>query len=146
MLNQPYEVVATLLDKMVETNKTAQNKYEWNKLVAQVEVLSKRMMGLEEQAREKEKNFSLRECKQRKRHEDVQSDDTSSLIQQNLDEHDKNLNEMKENINMLNEVTTSNSMTIQLQDAQITHLMTIHYPPFAEDSPNNTMGDSEDEE
>jgi len=76
----------------------------------------------------------------------VQSDDTSSLIQQKLDEHDKKLNDMKENIDMLNEVTTSNSMTIRLQDAQITHLMTGHYPPFAEDSPNYTMGDSEDEE
>uniref|UniRef100_M1DPW0 Integrase core domain containing protein n=1 Tax=Solanum tuberosum TaxID=4113 RepID=M1DPW0_SOLTU len=146
MLNQPYEVVATLLDKMVETNKEAQKKYEWNKLVAQVDVLSKRVMGLEEQAREKEKNFSLRERKQRKRHEGVQSDDTSSLIQQKLDEHDKKLNDMKENIDMLNEVTTLNSMIIQLQDAQITHLMMDHYPPFAEDSPNYTMGDFEDEE
>uniref|UniRef100_M1DCL9 Uncharacterized protein n=1 Tax=Solanum tuberosum TaxID=4113 RepID=M1DCL9_SOLTU len=53
---------------------------------------------------------------------------------------------MNDNIEMLNETSTSNSMTIQLQDAQITHLMTGRYPPFAEDSPNYTMADSEDEE
>ena len=88
--------------------------------MAQVDVLSKRVTGLEEQAREKEKNFSLWECKQGKRHECVQSKNISSLIQQKLDEHDKKLNDMKDNIDMLNEVTTSNSMTIQLQDAQIT--------------------------
>ena len=53
MLNQPYNVVVTLLDKMVKTNKESKKKYEWDKLVVQVDVLSKRMMGLEEQAREK---------------------------------------------------------------------------------------------
>uniref|UniRef100_M1DT49 Uncharacterized protein n=1 Tax=Solanum tuberosum TaxID=4113 RepID=M1DT49_SOLTU len=146
MLNQPYEVVTTLFDNMVEASKETQKKYEWNKLVGQVDVLSKRVIGLEEQARKMEKDIPFRECKQGKRHEGVQSDVTSSLIQQNLDEHDKKLNDIKENIDMLNEVTTSNSMTIQLQDAQITHLMTGHYPPFAEESPNYTMGDSEDEE
>uniref|UniRef100_M1DE03 Uncharacterized protein n=1 Tax=Solanum tuberosum TaxID=4113 RepID=M1DE03_SOLTU len=93
-----------------------------------------------------ENNFSLRECKQGNRHEGVQSNDTSSLIQQKLDEHDKKLNDMKDNIDMLNEVTTSNSMTIPLKDAQLTHLMTDHYPPFTEDSPNYTMGDFEDKE
>uniref|UniRef100_M1DSW5 Uncharacterized protein n=1 Tax=Solanum tuberosum TaxID=4113 RepID=M1DSW5_SOLTU len=146
MLNQPYEVVPTLLDKIVETNKESQKKYEWDNLVVQVDVLSKQVTELEEQAREKENKFTLRECKQGKRHEGVQSNDTSSLIQQKLDEHDKKLNDMKDNIDMLNEVTTSNSMTIQLQDAQLTHLMTGHYPPFAEDSLNYTMGDFEDEE
>lgn len=29
MLNQPYKVIATLLDYMVETNKEAQKKYGW---------------------------------------------------------------------------------------------------------------------
>ena len=63
MLNQPYNVVVTLLDKMVKTNKESKKKYEWDKLVVQVDVLSKRMMGLEEQAREMETNFFLRRCK-----------------------------------------------------------------------------------
>lgn len=58
----------------------------------------------------------------------MQSDDTPLHIQQTHDDHDKKLNDMKENIDMLNEVTTSNSMIIQLQDAQITHLVTFHYP------------------
>uniref|UniRef100_M1DWM4 Uncharacterized protein n=1 Tax=Solanum tuberosum TaxID=4113 RepID=M1DWM4_SOLTU len=101
MLNQPYEVVTKLLDNMVEAGKETQKKYEWGKLVAQVDVLSKR---------------------------------------QKLEEQDKKLNDMKDNIIMLNETTTANSMTIQLQDTQINHLMTGQYPPFAEDSPNYTMG------
>lgn len=82
--------------------------------MAQVDVLSKWVMGLEEQARERETNFSLRGWKHRKKHESGQSDDTPYLIQKRLDEHDKKLNDMKEIIDMLNEITTSNSMTIQL--------------------------------
>jgi len=53
---------------------------------------------------------------------------------------------MKENIEMLNETSTSNSMTIHLQDAQIGHLILGRYLPFAEDSPIYTMVDSEDED
>lgn len=146
MLNQPYKVVATLLDNMIETKKEAQKKYEWDKLVTEVDVLSKRLIGLEEQPMEREKNFSFQEGKQGKRHEGVQSDDAISPIRPNLKEHDNKLNNMNKNIEMLNKVTILNSMTIQLHNAQITYLMTGHYPPFNEDSPKYTMGDSEDEE
>lgn len=51
---------------------------------------------------------------------------------------------MKENIDMLNETSTSNSITIWLQNAQITHLKTDLYQNFSKDSPNYTMSDSED--
>uniref|UniRef100_M1DR29 Uncharacterized protein n=1 Tax=Solanum tuberosum TaxID=4113 RepID=M1DR29_SOLTU len=146
MLNQPYEVVATLLDNMIKTSKETQKEYEWDKLVAQVDILSKRVVGLEEQAREREKDFSLRECKHGKKHGGVQKYDVLSIIQQKLEEQDKKLNDMKDNIEMLNELTTANSMTIQLQDAQISHLISGQYPPFAEDSPNYNMGDFENEE
>ena len=54
--------------------------------MAQVDVLSKQLMRLEEKAREKETNFSLRGCKQKKKHESVQNDYTPSLIKQKLDE------------------------------------------------------------
>uniref|UniRef100_M1DDY4 Uncharacterized protein n=1 Tax=Solanum tuberosum TaxID=4113 RepID=M1DDY4_SOLTU len=136
MLHHPYEFVATLLDGMVETNKEAQKKHKWDALVAQVDVLSKRVMGLEAQAKEKENHFFLHECRHRKNHGGVQNDEAFSLIQQKLEEQEKKLNEMKDNIKMLNETSATNSMTIQLQDAQITYLMTGRYPPFAEDSPN----------
>uniref|UniRef100_M1DV04 Uncharacterized protein n=1 Tax=Solanum tuberosum TaxID=4113 RepID=M1DV04_SOLTU len=146
MLNQAYEVVATLLDNMVKAGKETEKKYKWDKLVVQVDVLSKRVIGLEEQAWEREKYFSLRECKHGNKNGSVQKDDALSIIQQKLEEQYKKLNDMKDNIEMLNETTTANSITIQLQDAQINHLMTGKYPPFTEDSPNYTIGDSEDEE
>uniref|UniRef100_M1DJ56 Uncharacterized protein n=1 Tax=Solanum tuberosum TaxID=4113 RepID=M1DJ56_SOLTU len=103
-------------------------------------------MELEVQATEKEKYFLLRECKHGKKNGVVQNDEAIALIQQQLEKQDKKFNQMKDNIEMLNETSTSNSMSIQLQDAQITHLMTGRYPPFAEESPNYTMADSEDEE
>uniref|UniRef100_M1E126 Uncharacterized protein n=1 Tax=Solanum tuberosum TaxID=4113 RepID=M1E126_SOLTU len=146
MLHQPYEVVAKLLDGMVETNKEAKKKQEWDALATQLNALSTRVTELEVQAMGKEKHSSLRECRHGKKYRGIQDDEALSLIQQKIEAHEKMLNEMKENIEMLNEASTSHSMTIQLQEAQITHLMTGHYPPFAEDSPNYTMGDSEDEE
>jgi len=85
MRNQPYKFIATLLDNMVEASKETQKKYEWDKLVAQVDVLSKRVFGLEEQAREREKDFSLQECKHGKKHGSVQKDDALSIIRQKLE-------------------------------------------------------------
>uniref|UniRef100_M1DVZ4 Uncharacterized protein n=1 Tax=Solanum tuberosum TaxID=4113 RepID=M1DVZ4_SOLTU len=76
----------------------------------------------------------------------VQGDEALSLIQKKIEAHEEMLNEMKENIEMLNEASTSLSMTIQLHDAQIGYLISGHYPPFTEDSPNYNIGDSEDEE
>uniref|UniRef100_M1DV66 Retrotransposon gag protein n=1 Tax=Solanum tuberosum TaxID=4113 RepID=M1DV66_SOLTU len=145
-LHQLYEVIAKIFDGMAETNKDAKTKQEWDTLVTQMDVLSKRVIELEVQAMEKEKHFLFRERKHGKKHGGVQNNEAISLIQQQLEEQDKKLNEMKDNIKMLNETSTANSMTIQLQDAQITHLMTGRYPLFAEDSPNYTMADSEDKE
>uniref|UniRef100_M1DDL9 Uncharacterized protein n=1 Tax=Solanum tuberosum TaxID=4113 RepID=M1DDL9_SOLTU len=83
VLHQPYEVVANFLDGMVEANKEAQKKHEWDALVAQVDILSKRVMVLEAQATEKDKDLSLRECKNGKKHGGVQNDEVLSLIQEN---------------------------------------------------------------
>ena len=55
------------------------------------------------------------------------------------------MNELKDDIKMVNEMSTSKSMTMQLQDSQITHLMIGFYQLFTKDSPNYTMVDSKDE-
>uniref|UniRef100_M1DTF8 Uncharacterized protein n=1 Tax=Solanum tuberosum TaxID=4113 RepID=M1DTF8_SOLTU len=146
MLHQPYEVVAKLLDSMVEGNKEEKTKQEWDTPVTQLDVLSTRVTELEIQAMGKENHYSLRECKYGKKQRGVQDDEALSLIQQKNVAPEKMLNEMKQNIEMLNEASASHSMTIQPQDAQIGHLILGHYPPFEEDSPNSNMGDSEDEE
>ncbi|WMV08398.1 hypothetical protein MTR67_001783 [Solanum verrucosum] len=67
MLHQPYEVVAKLLDGMVEANKEAKKKQEWDVLVTQLNALSTRVTELEVQAMGKEKHSSLQECKNGKK-------------------------------------------------------------------------------
>uniref|UniRef100_M1DZ92 Uncharacterized protein n=1 Tax=Solanum tuberosum TaxID=4113 RepID=M1DZ92_SOLTU len=146
MLHQPYEVVAKLLDGMIETNKETNKKQEWDALLTQLDFLSKRVLELETQALKRDKHFSLRECTKGKKKEGIQNDEVLSPIQQKIKEQDKMLNEIKENIKMLNHTTTTNSMTIQLQDAQIGHLISACYPPFAADSPSYTMGNSKNED
>uniref|UniRef100_M1DU95 Uncharacterized protein n=1 Tax=Solanum tuberosum TaxID=4113 RepID=M1DU95_SOLTU len=133
MLYQPYEVVAKLLDFIVEASKEDKMKQEWDTLVTHLDALSNRATELEVQSVGKEKNFSLRECSHGKKQGSVQDDETFSLIQQKIEAREKMLNEMKENIEMLNKASTTHSVTIQLQDAQIVHLILGHYPPFTED-------------
>lgn len=83
MLHYLYEVVAKLLDAMVETNKKVKRQKKWDALVAEHDVLSKGVM-------EKDKNLSLRECKHGKKHGWVQHDEILSLIQQKIEEQDNN--------------------------------------------------------
>lgn len=52
---------------MVETSKKAQRKHEWDTLVAEVDGMSKWVIGLEKQTMERVKNFSVQEFKHRKR-------------------------------------------------------------------------------
>ena len=59
MLYQDYEVVEKLLDGMVEANKKAKKKQEWDALATQLNALSTRVTKLEVQAMEKEKHSSL---------------------------------------------------------------------------------------
>ena len=107
----------------------------------QVDLLSKQVEGLEEQAREKYQNFTIQEYTQGNGQGAGLSNDPLSVIQKKLEEQDKKWNEMKDNIKILDEKTIANSMTMQLQDTQINHLMIGQYPPLAD----YTMGDFEDE-
>uniref|UniRef100_M1DC14 Uncharacterized protein n=1 Tax=Solanum tuberosum TaxID=4113 RepID=M1DC14_SOLTU len=146
LLHQPYEEVAKLLDSMVEINKEIKKKQEWDAQVTQVDFLSQRIMELKAQSMKNDKHFSLREYKKGKKQECGQNDKVLSLIQYKIEEQDKVLKEIEENIGMLNQTITSNSMVIQLQDPKINQLISGPYPPFAEESPSYTMADSEDED
>uniref|UniRef100_M1DSK1 Uncharacterized protein n=1 Tax=Solanum tuberosum TaxID=4113 RepID=M1DSK1_SOLTU len=146
MLYQHYEVVEKLLDGMVATNKEVKKKQEREALITQLDYLSNRVTELEVQTMGQEKYHSLRECSHGKNQGGVQGDEALSLIQKKMKAQEKMLNEMKENIRILNEASASHSMTIQLQDAQIGHLIIGYYPPFAKDSPNYNMSESEDKE
>lgn len=67
---------------------------------------SKRVIRLEEQEMEREKNTFLQEWKHGQRHKGVKIYDGLSLFQRKLKEHEKKLNDMKDKIEKLNEVTT----------------------------------------
>ena len=54
--------------------------------MAQVDVLSKWILGFEAQVMEKEKNFFLRKSKHGNNHGGMLNDDSLSVIQQNLEE------------------------------------------------------------
>ncbi|KAH0784190.1 hypothetical protein KY290_003788 [Solanum tuberosum] len=94
---------------MVEANKEAKKKQEWDALVTQLNALSTRVTELEGQAMGKEKHSSLRECKHGKKQRGIQDDEALSLIQQKIEAHEKMLNSM--NIN-LSEPQTIESLNL----------------------------------
>lgn len=55
------------------------------------------------------------------------------------------LNDIKENINMLYKMTISERHNYSVAGYSKSDLISGHYPPLDEDSPNDTMADSDDE-
>uniref|UniRef100_M1DSW2 Uncharacterized protein n=1 Tax=Solanum tuberosum TaxID=4113 RepID=M1DSW2_SOLTU len=146
MLYQHYEVVEKLLDGMVATSKKAKKKQEREALTTQLDDLSNRVTELDVHTMGQEKYHSLRECSHGKKQGGMQGNEDLSLIQKKMKAQEEMLNEMKENITMLNEASVSHSMIIQLQDTQIGHLISSHYLPFTNDSPNYNISEFECEE
>ena len=81
ILNQPYKVVAELLNEMIKTNKETMKKKEWDAKLDRLDYLSKRVMEFEVQTSEKRENFSVRDYMKGRKKKGVQKDEFLSLIQ-----------------------------------------------------------------
>uniref|UniRef100_M1DGV2 Uncharacterized protein n=1 Tax=Solanum tuberosum TaxID=4113 RepID=M1DGV2_SOLTU len=115
-------------------------------MLTQMNFLTKKVTKLEEQSTKKDKHFPLHKYENGKKQESRQNEEVLSLIQHKIEEQDKVLKEIKENIEMLNQTTTSNSIINQLQDAQINQLIRRFFLQSNKESPNDTMADSEEED
>ena len=119
----PYETAAKFLDLAAKTNKDGEKDQQLTILLGQMNSLTQKIEELELISKGKSKSPSSTDQGRCMDIENRRINDKLLTILQKLNEQDKVLEEIRENVEMLNQITISHSMIIQLQDAQIGQML-----------------------
>uniref|UniRef100_M1DWE3 Putative plant transposon protein domain-containing protein n=1 Tax=Solanum tuberosum TaxID=4113 RepID=M1DWE3_SOLTU len=119
LIRQPYAIVSQLLDHMTKTNKETEKDQDLATLLTQLDLLAKKILEFEVPYKKKYKYISPYERKKPKDYEGGQVEEILSLILHKVEEHGRVLKEIKENVSVLNQITASHSISIQLLETQM---------------------------
>uniref|UniRef100_M1DFI7 Uncharacterized protein n=1 Tax=Solanum tuberosum TaxID=4113 RepID=M1DFI7_SOLTU len=118
----PYAIAAQLLDHMTKTNKETEKDQILATLLTLLDLVTKQIMELEVPCKKKDRYIPLHERIKPKEYEGGQIEEILSLILHKVEQYDRVLNEIKENISLLNQMSVSHSMSIQLLETQMGHM------------------------
>uniref|UniRef100_M1DPC9 Uncharacterized protein n=1 Tax=Solanum tuberosum TaxID=4113 RepID=M1DPC9_SOLTU len=127
LIEQPYAIATQLLDHMTKTQKETEKDKNLDKMLTQLDLLAKKIMEFEVLYKIKDSYIPPHECRKSTDYEGGQVEEILSLILHKVEEHDKVLKEIKENVSMLNQMTASHSISIQLLETQMGHMFSRLY-------------------
>uniref|UniRef100_M1DI59 Uncharacterized protein n=1 Tax=Solanum tuberosum TaxID=4113 RepID=M1DI59_SOLTU len=121
LIRQPYAIAAQLLDHKTMTHKETKKDQNLATLLTHIDLLAKKIMELEVPYKKKDRYIPPHERRNPKEYEGGQVEETLSLILHKVKEHDRVLKKIKENVSLLNQMTVSHSISIQLLVTQMGH-------------------------
>uniref|UniRef100_M1DZP3 Uncharacterized protein n=1 Tax=Solanum tuberosum TaxID=4113 RepID=M1DZP3_SOLTU len=113
---------------MAKTNKENEKNQILATLLTQLDFVAKQIMELDVPYKNKDRYIYPYEGKNPKEYEGGQVEETLSLILHRVKEQDKVLNEIKKILLLLNQMTASHSISIQLLETQMGHVLSRLYP------------------
>uniref|UniRef100_M1DE48 Uncharacterized protein n=1 Tax=Solanum tuberosum TaxID=4113 RepID=M1DE48_SOLTU len=105
------------------TNKYTEKDRNLATLLTQLDLVTKKIMELEASNKNKDRYIPSQEHMKPNVNEGGQIAEMLSLILHKVESHNKVLNEIKENVSMMNEITASHFMAIQLLETQMGHVL-----------------------
>uniref|UniRef100_M1DFP2 Uncharacterized protein n=1 Tax=Solanum tuberosum TaxID=4113 RepID=M1DFP2_SOLTU len=128
LMQHSYETATHLLDYVVKTNKETEKDQHLATLLGQLDILAQKVKDLEVLSRKKDMYICPHERRKMKKQEGGKIEEVMLLILHKVEGHDRVLEEMRENDLMLNQMTTSHSMLIQLLGSQMDQVLNDLYP------------------
>uniref|UniRef100_M1DRI8 Uncharacterized protein n=1 Tax=Solanum tuberosum TaxID=4113 RepID=M1DRI8_SOLTU len=123
IIQLPYAKAAHLLEHMAKTIKKKVKDQGMATLLEQLDDLAQKVNDLEVLSKEKYKYIPPHKRRTTKKKEGEKIEEVLLLNLYNVDKHDKVLEEVRENVVMLNQMTTSHSLLIQLLGSEMDQLI-----------------------
>ncbi|XP_049397322.1 uncharacterized protein LOC125861479 [Solanum stenotomum] len=108
---------------MDKTNKDTDKDQILATLLTQLDLVAKNIIELEAPEKKKDRFIPPHECINPKVYEGGQIEEIVLLILHKVEKHDKVLNEIKKNVSLLNQMAASHSISVQLLEAQMGHVL-----------------------